>query len=207
MINREVSDPLLPAVARLRIGDSQLQGLPRSASQGTQLGQPQFQRNQATSLPTLPSEVENRPVGPRPPGDPSSTDVRRWALLSQQPGREIASYTDDPESLFRLPPGLQVQYPPHVVIRRPDWIVSFRLSENSRIHDYLFPLCSGPRGRNGEYFGIPWHDISLALYDVEGLIMQKEWFFLDAILLLLYFSLSTYEHCVWIYPSAALSGR
>jgi hypothetical protein len=52
------------------------------------------------------------------------------------------------------------------------------------------------------YFSIPWHDISLALYDAEGFIMQKDWFPVDVILLLLKFSLSTYEHCVWIYPGA-----
>ncbi|KAG7289873.1 hypothetical protein NEMBOFW57_006250 [Staphylotrichum longicolle] len=198
---RNASGPLIPAFARLRL-EANPQAIPRSVSSGSIVGQLQLQRQQLAGPPTRPTSTNNLPQGPRPDGEDDSVEVRRWRLSAQNPGGEVQSFTKDPNKLFQLPRGLQVDYPQAVVDRRPMWIASYGLEANSRVHDYLFPACNGPRGRIGQYFDTPWHDISLALYDIEGMIMQQDWLTFDLILHALKFILAPYEHCVWIYPNA-----
>jgi hypothetical protein len=95
-----------------------------------------------------------------------------------------------------------MNYPEKVKRARPWFIASYRLSNNPRIHDLLFPMLDGPRGKNGEYFGTPWHDISIALYDLEGLILSKDWLSNDHIFITLEYTLASYESSVWIFPWA-----
>lgn len=168
----------------------------RAASYGDRISWIQAQRQQAAAPPT----TKDKPVGPRPQGHIDSPVVRRWLLTAQHPGQEISNFPRNNNDLFHLP-YCHVDYSPEVTRRRPDWIASWRMSLNPRIVQYLFPLYHGPRGRDGTYFGVAWHDIAVSLYDVEGFIIRKEWLDGSTLDHLFRFFLAPYESCTWIYPA------